>query len=199
MRSSTKRLLSALLSLIFLLLALIFFIYFIKPLYSDIESLRSKLLSKQSLINNQKSLIDQFKNLNQDYESQKKNQEIFSLILPQSISVGEALVQISGLLTSNNLNLLSFNVNKPNLLSNNQSSKSTSTSFIKPLGIFDINLKATGDYSNFKNFLNQLETNIRLFDIKTLTINQTLNIDSKNQNKNLLMYDITISTYYQGE
>ncbi|GIW65310.1 MAG: hypothetical protein KatS3mg093_289 [Candidatus Parcubacteria bacterium] len=153
MRSSTKRILSAGLSLIFLLIALIFFIYFVKPVYSEIQSLRIELFKKQSLVNNQKSLIEQFKNLNQDYETQKKNQEIFSLILPQSVSAGEALVQISGLLTNNNLNLLSFTVNKPNLLSDNQNSKSTSSaSFIKPLGTFDINLKASGDYSSFKKF-----------------------------------------------
>ncbi|GIW65309.1 MAG: hypothetical protein KatS3mg093_288 [Candidatus Parcubacteria bacterium] len=49
-----------------------------------------------------------------------------------------------------------------------------------------------------KNFLNQLETNIRLFDIKNLNINQILSTDNKNQNKNLI-YDITITAYYQAE
>ncbi|MGB9609171.1 MAG: hypothetical protein ACPL3E_02225, partial [Minisyncoccia bacterium] len=65
---------------------------------------------------------------------------------------------------------------------------------------FDINLKASGDYSNFKNFLNQLETNIRLFDIKTLNINSVTNVGTDNKNPvKVLNYDITISAYYQAE
>ncbi|MGC8776154.1 MAG: hypothetical protein ACP5QN_02500 [Minisyncoccia bacterium] len=197
MRQSTKRLLSAGLSLIFLLIALIVFAYFLKPAYEEIQSLRIEVAKSELSLNNQKSLVEQFKNLTQDYENQQKNQNVASLILPKAPLVGEALFQIAGILNNNNLNLLSFNVGKPNILAPDNSS---STIGIKPIGTFDINLKASGDYSNFKNFLNQLETNIRLFDIKTLNINSVTNVGTDNKNPvKVLNYDITISAYYQAE
>lgn len=197
MSHSTQRILSAILSLLFLLIALFVFIYLVRPIYLETQSLRADVLQRIDFVNNQKELINQFKNLNQDYQSQQQQQEIFSLILPQSPSVAEALLQLSGLLNNNNLNLISVTVNKPIILSENQTS---TNSFIKPVGVFDINFKAVGEYFNFKNFLNQLETNIRLSSIKTININQFINFDQSNKNSlKGLIYDITISFYYQSE
>lgn len=197
MSHSTQRILSAILSLLFLLIALFVFIYLVRPIYLETQSLRADVLQRIDFVNNQKELINQFKNLNQDYQSQQQQQEIFSLILPQSPSVAEALLQLSGLLNNNNLNLISVTVNKPIILSENQTS---TNSFIKPVGVFDVNFKAVGEYFNFKNFLNQLETNIRLSSIKTININQFINFDQSNKNSlKGLIYDITISFYYQSE
>lgn len=197
MRQSEKRILSSVLSFLILLSALFIFVYLLKPVYIETQSLRAEVLKRNDFIENQKLLIDQFKNLNQDYENQKNYQETFNLILPNSPSVAEALLQISGLLNNNNLNLISFNVGKPVLLNKNQT---TTNSFIKSIGSFNVNFKITGEYSNFKNFLNQLETNIRLSSIKTININQFVNFDEKNKNpQKTLMYDIDITFYYQSE
>lgn len=197
MRQSEKRILSSVLSFLILLSALFIFVYLLKPVYIETQSLRAEVLKRNDFIENQKLLIDQFKNLNQDYENQKNYQEMFNLILPNSPSVAEALLQISGLLNNNNLNLISFNVGKPVLLNKNQT---TTNSFIKPIGSFNVNFKITGEYSNFKNFLNQLETNIRLSSIKTININQFVNFDEKNKNpQKTLVYDIDITFYYQSE
>ncbi|MCX7589559.1 MAG: hypothetical protein N2Z85_01300 [Patescibacteria group bacterium] len=197
MNQSSKRILSAGLSLLFLFLALLIFIYFVKPAYNETQSLRLEALKKTDFINNQKALIDQFQKINQDYLNQIQSQEIFSLMLPPSPSVAEALIQISGLLKNNNLKFLSANVGRPLILSANQTSSDSS---IKPIGTFDVNIKISGDYINFKNFLEQLETNIRLSNIKTINLSQISVSDQnmKNQQKSLI-YDLSIGFYYQSQ
>jgi len=202
MRASTKRILSAALSLIFIFLAFVVFAMLIKPSYEETQKLRADVLSRQNFIQNQKSLTEQFKKLVSQYDSQEKAQENISLILPQNPAIGEALTQINGLLDLNYLNVLSFNINRPLLQSYSSSNiNSTNAQVIKPLGTIDINFKVVGNYSDFKNFLNQLETNIRIFNIKTLNISPVIIVSGdKNQSQNkTLSYDISITTYYQAD
>lgn len=201
MKASTKRILSAALSLIFIFLAIVVFSTLIKPSYEETQKLRADILNRENFIQNQKLLNEQFQKLISQYDSQEKAQENLSLILPQNPAIGEALTQINGLLDLNNLNVLSFNVNKPLLQSYGSSLSSTSTQVIKPLGMIDIAFKVVGSYSDFKNFLKQLETNIRIFNVKTLNISPVIIAGSERsqvQSKNL-SYDISITTYYQAD
>jgi Tfp pilus assembly protein PilO len=201
MKASTKRILSAALSLIFIFLAIVVFSTLIKPSYEETQKLRADILNRENFIQNQKLLNEQFQKLISQYDSQEKAQENLSLILPQNPAIGEALTQINGLLDLNNLNVLSFNVNKPLLQSYGSSLSSTSTQVIKPLGMIDITFKVVGSYSDFKNFLKQLETNIRIFNVKTLNISPVIIAGSERsqvQSKNL-SYDISITTYYQAD
>jgi Tfp pilus assembly protein PilO len=67
--------------------------------------------------------------------------------------------------------------------------------------MIDITFKVVGSYSDFKNFLKQLETNIRIFNVKTLNISPVIIAGSERsqvQSKNL-SYDISITTYYQAD
>jgi len=201
MRASTKRILSAILSLLFIFSAFVIVAVLIKPAYEETQKLKADVLSRENALNNQKVLVDQFKKLLNQYDSQEKAQENLSLILPQNPAIGEALTQINGLLDLNNLNVLSFNINKPLLQSYSSSLNTASAQVIKPLGTIDINFKVVGNYSDFKNFLNQLETNIRIFNIKTLNISPFIIVSGdKNQSQNkTLSYDISITTYYQAD
>ena len=202
MRASTKRILSAALSLIFIFCAFIVFGVLIKPSYEETQKLRAEVLSRQNFLQNQKSLIEQFKKLVAQYNSQEKVEENISLILPQKPGIGEALTQINGLLDLNHLNVLSFNIGKPLLQSYSlYDTNLTKTQVIKPLGTIDINFKVIGNYSDFKNFLNQIETNIRIFNIKSLNISSAIDMSgNKNQiQSRILSYDISITTYYQAD
>jgi Tfp pilus assembly protein PilO len=201
MRVSTKRILSGILSLFFLFLAFIIFIYFIKPVYEETQNLRAEALQKENQLNKQKTLSREFQNLVEKYGDKKDVQEIFSLILPTNLAVGDALTQINGLLSQNNMSILSFNVSRPLLQS--LSSATSSGNFLKPVGMFDISFKSFGSYEDFKNFLNQLETNIRIFNIKNLNISSIQVVQQPKQTLSptvqKLSYDITVTAYYQSE
>jgi Tfp pilus assembly protein PilO len=202
MRVSTKRILSGILSLFFLFLAFIIFIYFIKPVYEETQNLRAEALQKENQLNKQKVLIREFQNLVEKYGNQKDVQQVFSLILPTNLAIGDALTQINGLLSYNNMLGMSFNVSRPVI--QNLYSATPSANFLKPVGTFDITFKFSGSYEDFKNFLNQLETNIRIFDIKNLSISPlSINLQSlpktSTSTAQRLSYDITVTTYYQSE
>lgn len=205
MRQSTKRLLSGLLSIVFLFFGFFIFIYLIRPLYGEIQQLRSDVLIKQNDLNNQKSLTDQFKKIVNDYQDKQKIQETLLLILPNNPEIGEALTQINGLAEANNLEISSLNVSKLGSLAslNLPPKNSFSTLNLKPLGSFDINLRMNGNYQNFKNFLNQIETNIRFFNFKNISISlntaSSLAEANKTNKQSNLIFEVVLSSYYQGE
>jgi Tfp pilus assembly protein PilO len=206
MRQSNKRILSGFIALLFLLLAFIVFAYLIKPLYTEIQSLRGDVLIRKNDLETQKNLANKLKELRDKYygEDFQKIQQAMSLILPENPEIAESLIQLNGLITANNLSLDSITVSRPILInlndSNNSNSRATSTSILKPIGSFDVAFKVKGEYNDFKNFLNQLETNIRFFNIKTIDISSSNVVDSLKQgSKSALNFDITASVYYQSK
>jgi Tfp pilus assembly protein PilO len=206
MRQSSKRILSGFIALLFLLLAFIIFAYLIKPVYTEIQSLRGDVLIRKNDLETQKNLANKLKELRDKYygEDFQKIQQAMSLILPENPEIAESLIQLNGLITANNLSLDSITVSRPILInlndSNNSNSRATSTSILKPIGSFDVVFKTKGEYNDFKNFLNQLETNIRFFNIKTIDISSSNVVDSLKQgSKSTLNFDITASVYYQSK
>jgi hypothetical protein len=49
-----------------------------------------------------------------------------------------------------------------------------------------------GSYSNFRNFLDKVETNIRIMDIKSVTVEE---LGKSNQDQYL--FTVTVATYFQ--
>lgn len=198
MKQSSKRLVSAILALTFIFVAFLIFLNFIRPVYNETQALRVEILNKQREIESKKVIINQFESLIQEYQSQTQLQENLSLILPQHPNVAEALIQISGLLDSNDISLLSFNISNPvNNAFDYVGDDENNFKFLKPVGWFEINLKGAGAYSNIQKFLSQLESNIRLFSIKNINISR-IKTQDKNEFNNLF-FDITVVSYYQVE
>ena len=74
---------------------------------------------------------------------------------------------------------------------------------MKPLGSFSFRLAASGSYENFKNFLSEIETNIRIFDVKTVAL-QPAGVAAQTgakaaSSQDAFNYTITVATYYQTQ
>jgi Tfp pilus assembly protein PilO len=199
MKQSTKRLLSSALALIFIVAAFIIFFSLIKPAYENTQRLRGEETSRKLFVNEQQKIIEKIKKLISDYQGEKKIQEVASLVLPPNPEVAGALAQLNSLAKTNNLTLQGFSITIPslqNITSNLSSSKEQSeiaAIISKPVGLLNIQTRFSGSYEDFKTFLKQLETNIRILDISNLQMGQ-----AGKPNQDLYGYDITVVTYYQS-
>jgi Tfp pilus assembly protein PilO len=70
-----------------------------------------------------------------------------------------------------------------------------SSSLIKPIGSISFAMTAIGSYEDFKNFLSEIETNARIFDVKNLSVQPAPQGGSAI--KDLFTYNVTIVAYYQ--
>jgi Tfp pilus assembly protein PilO len=199
MRQSTKRLLSSALALIFIVAAFIIFFSLIKPVYEDAQRMRGEEMSRKLFIDNQKKVVEKIKKLINDYKGEENIQEVASLVLPSNPDVAGALAQINSLAKVNNLNPQGFSIAVPSLqnITPNLPSKGEQAGIAamisKPVGLLNIQTRFSGSYGDFKTFLKQLETNIRILDMKSLQMGQ-----AGKPSQDLYSYDITVVTYYQS-
>ncbi len=199
MRQSTKRLLSSALALIFIVAAFIIFFSLIKPVYEDAQRMKGEEMSRKLFVDNQKKVVEKIKKLINDYKGEEKIQEVASLVLPSNPDVAGALAQINNLAKVNNLNPQGFSITVPSLqnIAPTQSSKGEQAGIAamisRPVGLLNIQTRLSGSYGDFKTFLKQLETNIRILDIKNLQMGQ-----AGKPNQDVYSYDITVVTYYQS-
>lgn len=193
-------------SLLLLVAAIIIFFNFSKPMYESVQTIKKEQVKLQNFINSQKSTIAQVQKLIDSYQSDlelQNDQKALQLSLPIDSEVASALIQLSGLTSLNpgsNLNLQSISISdvtpKASKPASNQVSAQLSnqeTALVKPINKISFEVSVTGSYLNFKNFLKTLETNIRLFDVESVSLTPFGKLSS-----GLYNYSVRVVAYYQG-
>ena len=128
--------------------------------------------------------------------------------MPSGPNVAAALAQIYGIAQNNGVSVENFTIAPPSIqlpqTGQEQAYAAGETSFslgqvTKPLGTLSFQFKASGNYESFKNFLSQIETNIRIFDIKDFDLQPIADTNSPGTGTpaDLFTYNVSVVTYYQ--
>ncbi|RKX90930.1 MAG: hypothetical protein DRP84_12385 [Spirochaetes bacterium] len=163
-----------------ILILVLSFLFLLKPKYNEVKvSGALNLEAKQESLANKETYLTQLKSLEKNYESLPQS-DISKIdnILPSKEDVPGLLVQIEEIAEANGFNLLSLDISPVQNLA-----KSKQKSLINQL-LITATIEG-GEYSDLKLFLNQLESNLRLFDVKSLNFTSGSNL-----------YTLNISTYY---
>ena len=185
MKSSTKRMLSILLAILFLIGAVFIYSYLIKPAYNEVLNLRTKKSTLSQTFNTYDSLNKKFKNLFAEYQNLGELNNKLSMTLPSRFDTAYVSGQISGLAEQNELILQTLNIKQLAI-------KPAEIKFAKGLGVLKVDAKLSGSYDNFKAFLNGIETNIMISDIADFKIESQPDAQK-------LIFTVSINTYYQAE
>lgn len=163
-----------------ILILILSFLFLLNPKYNEVKvSGALNLEAKQEALSNKETYLTQLKSLEKNYGLLSKS-DISKIdnILPSKEDVPGLLVQIEEIAETNNFNLLSLDISPVQNLA-----KSKQKSLINQL-LITATIEG-GEYSDLKLFLNQLESNLRLFDVKSLNFTSGSNL-----------YTLNISTYY---
>ncbi|RJQ28895.1 hypothetical protein C4571_02535 [Candidatus Parcubacteria bacterium] len=195
MRQTTKRFLSMILALVLVVGAFVILIDFTIPAYEESGKVRSGQLSRQSFVERQSQTIKQVQNLINAYEGQGQVQEIVSLALPTTQDVAGALAQLNGLAQADRLAPQAFSASAAEVQSSGgaRTEKTESDAPIKPLATLSLQVKFVGAYDDLQGFLKRLESNIRVFDVRSLTVQPV-----GRSTQDLYSYDMTVIAYYQN-
>lgn len=157
--------LSFLISLTLLIGAVAVYGILIAPLFDETQKLRSFVVARDKQLNEQKQIIDKVQGLLQQYQGAGSFQETLSLSLPNEPYLSQAVGGVQGLASLNKLvlssmqaELMPFQV-APNV-----------PQYVRNLGTLRISFVVKGSYADFKKFLSQLETNVRITDVKELSV-----------------------------
>lgn len=188
MKPSTQRMISLVASAALLVMALVVFSNFIRPEYQDIQELRGRIETKSQLFEDQELATTQIQRLIADYQGLANIQDDLSLVLPQEEQIPQALNQVANIARVNNLSIQSIEIQNLPF----QPKATTQTSIlVKRIGSLRMDVQLSGSYEELKAFVQTIETNIRLMDVRNLAITPSVNPNGA------YAFTVTIDTYYQ--
>ena len=165
MRTSTKRILSILLSSIFFIAFIVVVTSLVKPEFEQVMENRGEFYSKKKVFEDQQEAVGKVEQLIQETKSFNQLKQTVSLAVPLEKQIPDILNQLNAISRTSNVSIISFK-------SNLQAFEEGSSQLARRLGIIRIELAVSGDYGNLKNFLRFLESNVRVFNVKSFIISQ---------------------------
>ena len=191
-----------LLALAFLVAAFVFYFDFVSSAYSDMQALKGKESGEKAVWSQESEMIQQVKELIATYQNESQTQNAVALSLPSGQDISGALTQIYGIAAVNSISLQNVNISISSVLPTNVGNSTIKTNassslLMNPLGSISFAIAANGSYENFKNFLSEIETNARIFDVKNLSVQPMPQSGTGGQDA--FNYVLTIMAYYQTQ
>ena len=192
MRPSSKRLTSIGLALIIFIVAFVFYSALIKKEFTSIQQLRGEVGAKTQLLVEQQNAVSQIRSLLQQYEGVAQLQQTISLSLPQEEDLASVVAQFNAIANNSGVSIESINVSVAPIQA------TAASSLVYGYGVSKFDLRVIGSYEAFKSFIQSLETNVRLMDVKSIKLGSmsTAGTGQKTQ-QNIFNYDLSVETYYQ--
>lgn len=186
-------------SILFLILSITIFFVFIDPFYSEVKTLRSEVDTYSDALNNstelqktRDSLVDVYKSIKQE------DKDRLIHMLPNSIDNIELILEIEKIANSHGLPIGNIRFDAKSL---EDSSSGTVGSQGKNLsyGIFPMDFTVDGKYETFLLFLKDLEKNLRLVDVKSISFSSAsspTSLDGSVESSLPYTYTLKVQTYW---
>ena len=163
MKPSTKRILSILFSGLLFIASLVVYANLIRPATAEISDKRSVVFFKNETFQNQQSAAVRVQDLITQSEGIPRLQGSISSMIPTDPNVTQILNQLDAIVRSSRVDLSSFSISLSPFLSSGQP-------LVRRLGVLNVNFSVFGPYEGIKSFLQNVETNIRLFNVDSIQI-----------------------------
>lgn len=188
MKPSVKRALSLLLSAALLVSALIIYALLIRGEYDATQIMRGKLDAKIGILDVEIKAVEQVKNLVVNLKSVANISNALSFALPQDESVSSVVAQINSLAQLHGLVLEGLGISYLPMMP-----PPVKLSFAKGMGALRLDVKFVGPYAAGRDFMIDLERNLRIMDIRNLKIES-----ASKTGQDLMSFGLTVDTYYQA-
>lgn len=209
MKQDTKRFTSIIISILLLVAALVLYFEFIIPAYTSLEGLKGQEQSEQTLLANENKVVTEVQSLLATYQNDSSSSQSVALALPVGQDVAGALAQVYGIAANSNVTVQGVAISVQAVQSASPSTANaagqvadaaTAGAIVKPVGTVSLQLNGTASYENFKTFLQGLATNIRIFDVNSISLQPvgTITTSKSASAQDIFNYGITVVTYYQS-
>ena len=169
-------------SILFLTASVLVFFFLIDPLYGDVKELRNNVSTYNSALNNSSDLQKTRDELVEAYKQiNEKDREKLNHLLPSTINNIELILEIEKIANMHGMPVSDIRFDSSVGVKANSTEKTDSkTSAGKvvaendpasylPYGVFPISFTIEGKYGVFLDFLEDLEKNLRIVDVKSIS------------------------------
>jgi len=132
---------------------LIFFLL-VLPAFDQTRSLRNSIKEREAVLTEAQEISNRIKELNQEIDRRKSEVEKLSQFLPRQKGTAEILANLESIVSASGMLLSELNLSE--------------VSGLGEIKKINGNLKLSGSFASFMNFLDLLEKNLRLIEISTI-------------------------------
>lgn len=165
MKSSTKRILSIVLAGLFFIAALVVYGNLIRPKINEVNEKRAIVFAKENFLKNQQASVAQIQNLIGQMQNTEKVKTSIALAMPGGTDITQALNQLNAIARNNQVEFLSFSIGQGRI-----QSKPPSELLVRRVVESDAKISVLGSYENVKSFLEGVETNVRVSNVKKVSL-----------------------------
>jgi hypothetical protein len=190
-----------------LVISVVLFFVVIDPLCKEVKQLRSDVTTYNLALDNSTELQSTRDSLVEVYKGVKKeDKERLAHLLPSTISNIELILEIEKIANLHGMPIGDINFDTKSLESETSTTTTsgdvvvaeTDTKSNLPYGIFPMEFVIEGRYDTFVEFLQDLEHNLRLVDVRSISFDVP-NLSSTSGNttdSNIYKYTLKVETYW---
>jgi len=200
MKQNSKRLITLLLALGLVVVSLVVFFDLIQPAYATLLQTKGQVAAENGIYQTESQAVTAAQNVISEFQQQESSGTI-ALVLPTTEDVAGTVAQLYGLAQNNNITIQSVGISSPAIQAQDLSGTAAASTLAKPLASFSLQISGAGTYESFKSFLSGIETNIRIFDVKSVSLSPAAPANAVGKGapatQDFFTYSLTIATYYQ--
>ena len=172
------------------------------PLYSDIQALRETSASYDQALTNSKDLEKERDKLTQVYNSiEPENLNKLQKLLPDNVDNIRLILEIEKIAAPYGMVLrdVKYDTDKTSATEASAPIQGGDTTQIahKEYGVWSLGFSTNGTYNNFMSFIKDLESNLRIVDISSISFSSDIGGAGLNPAfKEAYKYDFKIKTYW---
>lgn len=199
-------------SILFLVIAVLLFFFFIDPTYGDVKELRTNVATYNAALSNSTDLQKTRDGLVGQYKEIKEtDRDRLVRLLPSTINNIELILEIEKIANLHGMPVGDIKFDSTNIVTNKDDSNKSETVAVAEsnpsdylsYGIFPVEFTIEGRYDTFISFLKDLENNLRLVDVKSISFSVPASSGSSEvatgANKidpSIYRYSLKIETYW---
>jgi len=170
----------------------------IKVMQTENDSYKSSLATATQLKQSRDALMGKYNSI------AKADLDNIQILLPDSVNNIKLIIQIDSIATKNGLTSLrsvDYNAEKDSSTEGSSGAAPVGAAGKAPYGEFTMTFSTSGTYKNFLTFLSDIEQNLRIVDVKSISFSSAGESGgdkekNKDPNSASLSYKVTIKTYW---
>ena len=158
--------------ILFVGISIVIFIFGVNPIYSEVSGLKADIATYNTALDNSTNLQKTEDSLIKSYnEINQSDKDRLNSFLPDSVNNIQFILELERIANLHNMPIkdIKFEATSSTSSSNPNVVVSSVSTDTRPYGVFPIEFTTEGDYNSFVLFLKDLESNLRVADIKSIS------------------------------
>lgn len=188
--------------IISIVISILVFVFAINPFYKEVSLLKSDINVYNTALNNSTNLLKTEDSLIKTYnEIKDEDKNRLDNFLPSSVNNIQFILEIERIANLHNMPIKDIKF-EPIGSGLNAAGSNTIVSSVssdnRPYGVFPIEFTTEGKYDSFSLFLKDLESNLRLVDVKSISFTVPDNTGKvlNGIDPNVYKYSVKVETYW---